>query len=143
MLCRRLLQGTAARPRLCQCSAVAAPRTSLPSQLRWAPRADRRCSVRARWLSTGGGPPRSAAPVRPSGDDDGAEDLDSKKKSGWRDMDPMLVKHGARSSSVPSCAFRTRLMRLRAVECRATDMLGRRVGPGRLQSPFSLAARSF
>ncbi len=54
--------------------------------------------VRLRWQSTRGGASRSAAPVGPSGDGNGGEDPDSKKKSGWRDMDPTLVKHGAHSS---------------------------------------------
>jgi len=54
--------------------------------------------VRPRWQSTGAGASRSAAPVGASG---GGEDPEPKKKAGWRDMDPTLVKHGAQQRLRP------------------------------------------
>ena len=105
MLHRRLLQD-AASTRLCQCTAVRAPRAILPGQqLWWVARAGRSRralggGLRPRWQSTGGGASHSAAPVGASGGD---EDPDSKKKkkAGWRDMDPTLVKHGAQQHRLP------------------------------------------
>ena len=110
MLSRRLLHG-AASPRLCQCSAVRAPRAILPGQqLWWVARAGRSRralggGVRPRWQSTGAGASRSAAPVGASG---GGEDPDPKKKAGWRDMDPTLVKHGAQQRLRPRLSYSPR-----------------------------------
>lgn len=114
MLRRRLLQGTA-QPQLCHCRTVVATRVSSRvvastsratrtnvqpgHQLWWAPRVSDHCSklarsARPRWLSIDGGSSRSKAPIGTSGEDEERDGTETKKKSGWRDMDPTLVKHG-------------------------------------------------
>lgn len=97
MLRRRRLLQDAASLRLCQCRGPPQA-TFKPSQIWRVPRAGERCSAvgsrRIRWLSTQPGNSRSAAPLGTSSNKDERDNPDPDKKTGWRDMDRTLVKHG-------------------------------------------------